>query len=524
MSVSNTLRLARTLDIPRSKLDVFMALARKRPVKSIVDLGRILAVMKINQATTNLILNKYIATQIQAPSISSGSSMGNLGKNVVDKNGSVSSKQPKATVVIPTKSSSAAPMKRSLSNMKNAPSTKRQRSNQPKKRGRPKSLVPRIKSLKQVLEGVDISRNEFLGMVNTHYPNASSKVRKTLEGVPSYLDQAILPHAMLDAFHHQKSKRMQINSTNSLVNATIKSKRTAKLLAEALGITIPETMTPVHRQKLHNATSRVLQGLPPTNVNASVDQEAKDELKRLLALEIKEEDQRLQMIRQAAKVSDPFAKMNLQAGLALEQINADKFATIDRLMRLQKKVGPDLRKRIDRAINRVVEADHRRSVRAIKNGKKNNGWENKIKLAGDLEQMGRKGGPERPGIESKVSENISRQNHRRAKSDPQRGVDPQFSYTRIFNKPPGSKATLYAGSLSRNWGYMPNPETRSLMTNASGGRGSTKKTTSKGSWTNTNSTANSSERTKTTNTRRTRSSNTAKVGPIKRRIVPQKIE
>ena len=489
MSLNSLIQLAQILGIPRSKLDVFLTLAQKRPIKSIVDLKKILVAMKLDQDTSNAVMSRYIGT-IRAPSISSGSSLGNV------KNNAVSAKTIKAA----TSSGS----KRKLSVKAASSSTsKRQRSGPPaprpvasggapKKRGpgRPKSSMPRFTSLKQALEHGNISRSEFLRLVNAHHnQNVAAKVRKTLNGVPPSFDKAILPHITLNTFHSVKAKRLKLSSTGELIDAAVKGTRTARLLAQELSVPLPKTIKPVDRQLLHNAAARAVLGLAPRQSSPAksssppkssppksspqpkkkqpkkwVDEIAQKKLKELLKLEILEEEYRLKATQaQKLRKTNPFARIN-NFDAKFKQLDEDKIVKFEELQKLRgqktKFQDKSLIQRIDTTMERILRKEQDRMRQLEKNSLARKDMRNMIKkIAGEeAEEEEREGSKNsenisREGIMSKNSENISREALRRAKSLPLFAVPHRYSYTRLFSKP---------GSMQER--------TNSIMTNAAGGR------------------------------------------------------
>jgi len=495
MSLNSLIQLAQILGIPRSKLDVFLTLAQKRSIKSIVDLKKILVAMKLDQDTSNAVMSRYIGT-IQAPSISSGSSLGNVKNNAVSMDTSATAKTIKAATSsgskrkLSVKAASSSTGKRQRSGPSGPPAPRPvSHGGAPPKRGpgRPKSSMPKFPSLKQALEHGHISRGEFLRLVNAHHvQNAAAKVRKTLNGVPPSFDKAILPHMTLNTFHKDKAKRLKLSSTGELIDAAVKDTRTARLLAQELSVPLPTTIKPVHRQLLHNAAARAVLGLAPRQSSPAksssppksspqpkkkkqlkkwVDEIAQDTLKELLKLEILEKEYRLKATQaQKLRKTNPFARIN-NFDAKLRQLDEDKIVKFEELLKLRGKrtkfQDKSLIRRIDTTMERVLRKEQDRMRQLEKNSL----------VRKDMRKLIAKEAKEEEGIENKNSEiknaeniqsknsensrakNISREALRRAKSLPLFAVPHQYSYTRLFSKP---------GSMQER--------TNSIMTNAAGGR------------------------------------------------------
>lgn len=90
-SLSNQIRLARTIGVPASKIDRFVAYTRKRPVHSIIDLEKILKRMKLNTKQINTIANAYLTQVVGSSPASSGSK--STVRNIVKNFGSSNSKK-----------------------------------------------------------------------------------------------------------------------------------------------------------------------------------------------------------------------------------------------------------------------------------------------------------------------------------------------------------------------------------------------------------------------------------------------
>ena len=268
MQIQQWIQLARDLDVPRDKATMFIGLAGKLPIKSVLDLDKILSKLNLNESSKDAILERYILLHGNIPTISN--SYVSRGKNVTNtassshrvsgqkrsQNGTRSVSVPRAPSRAPSSGPShVTPLPPVI------PVT-------PKKKIR--SGAPRFTSLKQVLNSGNLSRNRFHALVAMDPSNHALKVRKSLEALPASLDRAILPHAFLNAFHHDKSKRAKFGSANALVNATIKDHRTAKMLGKALNVNLPEKLLPVHRQRLHYAAFRAAPGLKQPSFNEPV--------------------------------------------------------------------------------------------------------------------------------------------------------------------------------------------------------------------------------------------------------------
>jgi len=272
MQIQQRIRLAKDLGVPRDAVTKFIGLSGKLPIKNVLDLDKILSKLDLNDASKDTILERYILLHGNIPAISSNSNV-SRGKNVantVSSSRKVSGQKRSlsgARSVSAPRAPSRAPSSGPSHVMPVAPIIPVVPM-APKKKIR--SGAPRFKSLKQVLDSGNLSRNRFHALVANDPSNHASKVRKSLETLPASLDRAILPHAFLNAFHHDKSKRAKFGSANALVNAAIKDHRTAKMLGEALNVKLPEKLLPVHRQKLHYAAFRAAPGLKQPSFNEPV--------------------------------------------------------------------------------------------------------------------------------------------------------------------------------------------------------------------------------------------------------------
>jgi len=274
MQIQQRIRLAKDLGVPRDAVTKFIGLSGKLPVKNVLDLDKILSKLDLNESSKDAILERYILLHGNIPAISSNSQV-SRGKNVANTassshrvsgqkrslNGARSVSAPRAPSRAPSSGPSSSHVTPVAPIIPIVPMA-------PKKKIR--SGAPRFTSLKQVLDSGNLSRNRFHALVANDPSNHASKVRKSLETLPASLDRAILPHAFLNAFHHDKSKRAKFGSANALVNAAIKDHRTAKMLGEALNVKLPEKLLPVHRQKLHYAAFRAVPGLKQPSFNEPV--------------------------------------------------------------------------------------------------------------------------------------------------------------------------------------------------------------------------------------------------------------
>jgi hypothetical protein len=60
-TLANQIRLARAINVPKSKIDTFISHTRKRPIHTIIDLEHILSKMRFNdKRQKTMIVNAYL--------------------------------------------------------------------------------------------------------------------------------------------------------------------------------------------------------------------------------------------------------------------------------------------------------------------------------------------------------------------------------------------------------------------------------------------------------------------------------
>jgi hypothetical protein len=235
--------------------------------------------------------------------------------------------------------------------------------------------------------------------------------------------------------------------------------KTVRLLGEKLGIEIPKTIDDEHyihvenvvREMLHapeNASGLINNSTPPVSSASGLSQNAidkilKEKLKELLDLEILEETYSLNLLRLRTEQDhkpNPARQIKIsKLELNLQMLSDEKFHKINELEHLKQKFkrvvqDKSIIHRIDRATNGIMD---RMKTNALykRNRKMNN--QDAIKMVVRKENK-------REGTVHKKVKNINKDAGRNAISLPHPipyDALPQYSYTRLFNKP-GSVANV----------------------------------------------------------------------------------
>ena len=302
MSIKKQLELAQVLGIPKSKLDMFLSLTTKRPIKSIIDLDKILTVMMkksgMNRATSNAIMDRYIA-QIDAPSITAGSSLGNVTNNAVS---GISSKKKSMGKAVSANPSSATKRKISEVQAASSSTSKRQTSALPVARSASRHSGGSVRAMPSALPVARSASHHSGGSVrptgpttrkydlrlihalskpihlnsshiivgNSKYPLMTNTHRNLVKQIPNKLATPLGAVLATDIHHPTKKERGKITNLNSLIKAASMNGRSARKLATAMNMKIPKVLHPHHREKIHLAALHFAQtGHLSNNIRAA---------------------------------------------------------------------------------------------------------------------------------------------------------------------------------------------------------------------------------------------------------------
>ncbi len=301
-TVQSQISFARELGIPKAKTDLFIALLRKRPVSSVLDLEAILRKMALNTRNIDRALNAYIMTRVAAPSITttttakSASRSGRAASKAMALSNTASSAQKSSGSKRRLEAPSQA---RSISKKSRASTDIISIGNNAS--GRPLAATPTTPSgssppkkkahavvLKHIL-GKNIIHEKLNGRHILKVGNRSySPLNRTgnlFTQVPEKLFKPLGSVLLVDAFHPSAKKRGKITNMNSLLDIATKDGKVAKMIADELKIKVPKTLKQVHREKIHQGAMHYIRhGHIPEDLvqKEKKTSTAKDPFKRLL--------------------------------------------------------------------------------------------------------------------------------------------------------------------------------------------------------------------------------------------------